>query len=508
MKNVLLLALSTVGFGGEEKALGKRKYEYEKDGTKITGYYQLEPVPQLLHNYILKHEQQNLDEIITLCTEKVEKEFFDLYYDEGKNIYYNKKTEESNKMTAYSFFKERMEKVLREPTPEINHFDITTANPEKGISQAVKRIRKLNQEGDLCLWLDIHGGLRGMQMVLDAIVFLLKKEGIVPEDIFSVEINNQGKGPSNIISQKKEFDIFNFVSGMQEFFYYGKTKGLKEYFKDKMEKDGQLKTLLDIVGMTAQAIQWCDMEEFRDQIRRLKPEIEKYNSKENNSEKDSYLSVFVEQMKNEYGELLESGTSIDTAAWCRKKEFYQQALTVIESQMPEEMSRDKIFYFEEKEPADCEATIISATIRKNHVKPCNHILEQYIYKSFKESLWEKKYLSNEVDKNCLKNVFIKKYEIKNSLYMNFLEKKSNNKNEEKNIHILTKVPEKDRTKLYQLLFLHMAIKKQRNITNHALGKEDGGANRAETGNLLAAIDSYIALYRELKEIVQNTENTK
>jgi hypothetical protein len=106
-----------------------------------------------------------------------------------------------------------------------------------------------------------------------------------------------------------------------------------------MEKDRktseQQEKLISCIKKISEGIQLCNIPAYEDGLNKL---TEYYQDREPRKDLDghSYLFIFEENIKNDYGVLLSSErTLIDEIKWCRKKGFYQQVLTLIESRIPQ-----------------------------------------------------------------------------------------------------------------------------------------------------------------------------
>lgn len=68
-------------------------------------------------------------------------------------------------------------------------------------------------------YLDTHGGFREIFLVAEAVISLLKIDGIEAQGIYGVEFGRKDDGTDNnkIVDGSGGFHIFDFVSGMNEF---------------------------------------------------------------------------------------------------------------------------------------------------------------------------------------------------------------------------------------------------------------------------------------------------
>lgn len=302
VKNILLLALSTFG------RLEQSEYEYreETQGKEWEDrgkyYYQLEPVPRMLMRK-LKKEEEKLDEILMLSTDACRK---------NQDISYGGISEKN--ISPQSFFEMRIRNYAREELgltdPEIPAFHEIALNekaPADAISETAKYLREVNSDSEndtVNLYLDTHGGFRGIQLVLEAIMSLLIREASINVvDIWGVQYGYEK--PVSITNERDSFQIFDFVAGMNEFFNSGRTDSLKNFL-------GEGDTaLLNILIHISEGIQLCHIKMFEDGLN----DLQSYFNPEPHTS-DPYLSLFLDNIQREYGKLLGKGrTVLDEIQW-------------------------------------------------------------------------------------------------------------------------------------------------------------------------------------------------
>jgi hypothetical protein len=383
-KNVLLLALSTFNKYKSYNAT-EAVYKGDKGDENYYYFYQMEPVLKVLEK---KLGEKPLDNIVVLCTEETTKqtenenelkftfspsseseylkfgfETQEKYIDDVKKIYKVKSwkpekstdkgvTFDEGNISPADYFKKKFainyvkngEKSIeiidlndKDGNAETDAGDIST-----GISKATEFIRKLKKEADseeagLNLYVDNHGGFRGTALVMEAILSLLKNESIAVNTIYNVEFNNN---ISKITSNSPEFEIFDFVSGVNEFINYGRIESLNKFYEGKAVcKD--TKKLLKIIRGISQSIQMCDVNGFEKNLNAMKDFQKKMKNNDECNKwkkeaKGDYLPLFNPSIKNDYAKLLEDDSSVvDEVEWCLNKGFYQQCLTLIEARMPD-----------------------------------------------------------------------------------------------------------------------------------------------------------------------------
>lgn len=307
MKNVLLLAMSIL-----PRDFERDNYYKDSDGNVYVARSQLEPVTHMLFDKY-RNTEKCLNEIVILET---------------------KGTVDTSKwgFSAVDFYKERVDSFAE----GIQYKDIAIDEnaPAEGIQDAVRYIlqennRQIEKGERLNLWLDTQGGFRDIVMIINAIISLLQELDIYPEGIYSIQYRdrNSEAAPCDIVDQKENYKIFEFVSAMQEFMDFGKATGLKKYYKDRQEYE-----LVEKVGAIADAIQMCRPQKFEDALLKFADYVNTGKHEKN----DPYLQIFLDFMKNDYGVLLEKpGNTIEQIRWCLRKDFYQQAMTIYIEKMPE-----------------------------------------------------------------------------------------------------------------------------------------------------------------------------
>lgn len=325
-KNVLVLSLSTF-----PKVLSNNSYKYSLNEKQIevNGFYQLEPVPQILRKL---HGDHSIDKVIMLCQMGKGDDRKPLVCKpETITIQHPPKAgeegwEEKREISAIEFFKERIKECVISEDAFIP-VQIDPANPADGIREVVEEIRNVPRE-ELRLYMDTHGGLRGIQRVLEAIISLLKFERIEIEEIFGLE--KKDNSDWTVFSEKENFKIFDFVAGMNEFHYSGRIDSLHSFIDEQDD-------LTKAIAETAEGIQWCDVSGFSTGIRDIQNIYSQTNGKTEETTTNGYLSIFHNHIKDDYDKLLGTHMVSDEVKWCMRKQFYQQALTLIESRISKEL---------------------------------------------------------------------------------------------------------------------------------------------------------------------------
>lgn len=314
--NILFVALSTFHIDEKTREIIPSK-AVDEDGELGLYYYQMEPVILLLKKMNVK-----IDKVFMLGTAKTSavKEFKikDKSYNTSENDYFE------------SFIKSILGRDVYVELLEEKTSDIDT------VKLVIGKLRECNKNNDIRLSIDIHGGLRDTQMLIQSIITLLKYERIVPEDIYTV--NYDPKERKGIIELANEtYDINRYVLGMSEFLSYGRVKSLEEYYAKSDNR------FIEIVKEISDSIQLCHIRKFDSGIKKMHEYVEGYINN------DTYDDIFIDSIKASFGQLMdkkERNMVTNKVRWCVENDFIQQALTIIESQMPTELLNRNVLEYE------------------------------------------------------------------------------------------------------------------------------------------------------------------
>ena len=327
--NVLLLSLSTFS-----RSIRTSRFDYHWRGCEgtVIGRYQLDPVVKMLAT-VLATKNQTLDKIVMLCTDDTQNEV-------------KLKTAETDEIISISpleYFKKQIRAYMNPNLEDEERFvpiSVSLDSPFEGIQNVIQTLRTIqNSEGGLTLYLDTHGGLRGVQRVLEATVSLLKIEDINIEEAFAVQFSDSNDEPqkNNLITLETEnMEIFNFVSGINEFISCGRADILMDYVNSQKKISTQDNSFVNAILDVTNGIQWCCVPAFETGLKTLQTyfEKEKPASIDTSKHETSYLEIYKNDIKQDYKNLLSTtSTVIDEINWCLQKGFYQQALTLIEARI-------------------------------------------------------------------------------------------------------------------------------------------------------------------------------
>ncbi|WP_031556032.1 TM1812 family CRISPR-associated protein [Oribacterium sp. FC2011] len=350
VKNVLLLALSTFPYNSQMKEF---TYEGTYAGTNYSGsyFYQMEPVVDLLTKHLSK-KGEHIDEIIILSTKETEETVENIRVvtkDNKTNTVIMSDREEPTRISPLDYFVYCVNKRNSERSTKFSIHDCSSLETSHIAETIHEVLTKLREHSKAKVYVDIHGGPRTTQQLVSSILSLLHLEGIgiLSDNVFNVRIDKNNT--SYVENAGNTFRIMDFVSGMNEFMAYGRTDSLERFYKnekklshtneDNIENTKSELEAIEIFKKIASGIQLCDITSFENGLKNLRT----FNS--SMSKTSSFLSIFWNDVETNYKGLLNPGESkasvLDEIRWCISKGFYQQALTLIESRMPEELINDK-----------------------------------------------------------------------------------------------------------------------------------------------------------------------
>lgn len=475
-KNVMVLAMSTLSISRDDNKISASKFAYNESDTEGEEYFsQMEPTSKM----ILRREG-SLDQIIILATKDTKEKKTFLYKDQMKEI------------SAVDFYLERMQ---IEDKNKVNIVDVEENSMIPAISKTIELIRRVKQECEekdkekMNLWIDTQGGFRNINLVINAIISLLRDANIEPSGVYSINFS-RGKEIQKIIDQTNTYKVFQFVSGINEFTRCGRAEQLEDYYNSiNKEIPEDVKTMKEI----AESIQMCNIFEFDKHLAKLREWYKKMPKTDS-----ELLGIFRNQIRQDYGNLLEdSCTGLDIVEWFYKKKFYQQAITYVEAKLPQEWVEKRIVEYK-MDPEVMEKLKIQ--LSKKHEKDENMVIFQIVLRCSKwKDIMKKgpKSVSSFEDEMSLKKGRQDKYY-----------------NDEKNLNMPVEYPyRKDgkwqteelgtleitinskKEKVLDMLLMYGLLKNERNNFNHMSENKP----RADQETLGKAIKLFIKLGREVYE---------
>ena len=363
-KNIMVLGMSTLSLNRKDKAVPEARVSRfcwkPGDETGEEYFSQLEPASRM----ILEREK-SLDQVIIFATPETKNPVKFVY--QGEEI----------EISAVDFYLKRLG--ITDPN-KVAILEVSDENFTHAIYESVEIIRnfwKKYENAEPKLWIDTQGGFRNTNLVVNAIMSLLKSDDIVPSGIYSIKYSEDNRKPNPIQNQTNTYKIFDFVSGVNEFSRYGRAEQLEDYYKGIARE--KVPEVIEKMKTIAEDIQMCDMISFDEDLVALRKLI-----RTKKVTQDDLLNIFWTQIENDYGNLLkDSCTGLDIVEWLYKKKFYQQAITYIEAKMPGEWVERKIIKYTTTSSRGADVLeILKESLKKSFEKNDNLVISQIGFECF------------------------------------------------------------------------------------------------------------------------------
>ncbi len=357
----------------------------------------------------------------------------------------------------------------------------------KAISRVVSEILKLKKPDNdkINLFVDMQGGMRTTIFILNAVLNMLRYNNILlkKSTAISFAVTNIF---NEITDETKTNRIFDLVSGMDEFINYGKGNKFKEYYDiykeekyNNPEKEIPEDKIIKEINNISNAIAICDVDGMAKGLQQLNIEIKKYRTEIDSEEKESLFESLLNNLYKDYEDIF--SWNFDTLAiirWCKKKGLYQQALTLLEAKMPEQMVKDGIIYY-------CKNGV------SNKAKVVSFFLDKYNNLDRHE-----KYKIQDINHYFLKNwcgEILKETSMsKTDKYIHLIKL---GESSTQKLKVYTDIPNIDNLKT--LLIQYYNLSSIRNENNHAASKE----KRSTLEVINDSLQEFINHYKDCKESI-------
>ena len=494
MKNVILMAMSTLRINGEKEIDGDLfRFQGDPEDRGYVYYSQLEPISRMI-----RRREGSLDYVVMLATKEARNGKNDWTTNSNskaadeEEIRVNKgelidiPADDPEGLSAAAYYMRRLGFEPKDPRVEIVELD--EKNAANAINGAVGKLREYwrNEKDEKQLWIDTQGAQRNVNMVMNAVVSLLGEAYDMKDNSphvnaqFSIAYisknsvsENRKKNPEEvsiipheIIDQTNSYRVFDFVAGINELAAYGRADKLDKYYTETREDQP---VIVRDMKKLAEAIQMCDMDAFDVSRKKLKDNW----AKEANA-KDLF-GIFKNTIKEDYGDLLaENCDALDVIEWLCKKKFYFQALSYIESRMPQKWVKDNVLSYE----------VVEGTVPKEK----HEVLENVETRALILTLFEKTSIYEIKDKKKSKP----KKNIKKS--MQFLAGKKGGPKARCEVTFRSN----NLDNVWEVLFLYRILKEERNLMAHLVSEKYGTDHHASEAALRETIDEFVRRARKME----------
>lgn len=350
IENVILLSMSTLP---DKVKQNKFKFKIEKEERIFYGQSQLSPDTKTILS-IIDAKGEGIDRIVILATKEArEKKERTLIDGEGKEI-------SKENVDAVSFFedeilayvekrKENSEdeeyclKTLSLTEDKFVVVDLDKYSPENADEVIYDAVKAIKGDGDkeINLYINMQGGIRSTMMKMNAITELLESQNVKVVGRYANNYNAREPQPYESVSVADDYRPYELVTAMTIFKKYGRGEKLLEYFSDA-DKYPLSNKLAEAIKLAADSIQLCDVDGFDEAIEAIR----EFDNEYKESEASTTLKIIYQDIKSDYESILNAEHKyVAQIRWCLNKGFLQQAMTILESKMPDEYVRSGILYF-------------------------------------------------------------------------------------------------------------------------------------------------------------------
>ena len=200
------------------------------------------------------------------------------------------------------------------------------------------------EKEEIEIYLDMQGGSRTDGYIRSAVLSLLNNDEATKVKLKKVIACDfeQKKFFNPIKNETKRYKITDLVSGMNAFINYGKAEQLNQTWKELTDDnpEDEVQNIINLMRKVDQSLSLCDVDALAEGIRQLDYTLTNPITVTNSNEE--FMEVLRTNILEDYRGIVKNG-KIDIFAlvkWANKKGFIQQAITLIESRMPEQMIKD------------------------------------------------------------------------------------------------------------------------------------------------------------------------
>ena len=222
-----------------------------------------------------------------------------------------------------------------------NNFD--SAGAKKLLDDLEKR-----ENGDITIYVDLQGFGFGDAFILFNVLQLYKEVGRIRIELAGIiQSTFDPYALTNpIIDEWERFELPTLLTGTYNFLNYGKSEGVCEYYNKHASKSVTIKNLLAGMKYVDEGISLCNIAALKYGVGVIREALKKGNDK-NETGYDLLSNMII----RDYGAMLDGDDVAipELLKWAIKKKLYQQALSIIESHIPEDMVKRGIFYYAKDE---------------------------------------------------------------------------------------------------------------------------------------------------------------
>lgn len=216
------------------------------------------------------------------------------------------------------------------------------------------------------LYMDMQGGERNAVSQMNAIVELLKRQGVTVMGRYANDFEPKRPTPLHTIREaSQEYRTYDLISAMDVFTSYGWGDSLEKYFHGRVRGSSKERKLIKAIQQASSAISKCNADGFDGAVRK----IEALQADFKNPDHITELDVVFQDIRNDYMTLFHTKHRyVSQIRWCLDKKFLQQALTIFEAKMPQEFVMSGLLYYLTKDSSEEEQQQFLETCRDMYLR--------------------------------------------------------------------------------------------------------------------------------------------
>ena len=225
--------------------------------------------------------------------------------------------------------------------------------PAGNVTQVIKALEDVDAR-NIDIYMDMQGLANTEGLIFLAVLNMLGKD--IYSRIHVKEIVTSRYDPKYVASpidnkEMQYYDINLLVSGMSAFIRYGKVDDVKDYWISRNIENKHINKLLYAMGRVDEGISLCNIPDLVNGINLLKEVFSSTPEEELHEVETNIFRILEQTIRMDYGPLLNGDEidELDLVKWSVRKGFYQQALTILESRLPDYIVRKGIFYYADSE---------------------------------------------------------------------------------------------------------------------------------------------------------------
>lgn len=223
------------------------------------------------------------------------------------------------------------------------------------LGDVIQNVRRAAEEAgiqDVVLHADMTGGLRYASMMMLAVMQLSKYMGIHIGHVVYSEIK-QGEQIGHVRFADDVHRMFDLTAGADEFQKYGSVQALEEYFGDTEGYSAPFRSLLGAMRRFSDAIRICRTGIIEKELEQLGEHIRVFRNQSGGLIQEELFRRIISVIEREYASVLHNDADaveerrLNIIAWCLRKKFLQQAMTLCSEWIPQIIVAKRICYTED-----------------------------------------------------------------------------------------------------------------------------------------------------------------